>query len=300
MPLERFHGVFTVLQMPFRPDFSIDYGTLAREVDWNFENGVTGVVLALASEVFRLTDAERDAVVKQVVEATAGRGPVIMSVGAESTVQASRHAGAAEAAGVDAVMAIPPAMTAAPTDETVAYYEAILDAISLPVIVQDASSYVGNAIPVGEQAGFFNRNPDRVMFKPEANPLGPTISALVEATGRRARIFEGSGGLLLPESHLRGVCGTMPGGDLPWVTVALWNALENGDSVRARAIHLPLASMVSNAHNIDVFIAVAKLLLCEQGIFEYAINRPPVGYVMDMTTRERILSLFHELEGICR
>ena len=76
MALERFHGVFAVLQVPCHEELSIDYGALAGEIDWNFENGLTGVVLALASEVFRLTDAERDELAILAAQVVARRGPV--------------------------------------------------------------------------------------------------------------------------------------------------------------------------------------------------------------------------------
>ena len=299
MTLDRFHGVMAVLQLPYHENLSIDYETLSREIDWNFDHGVTGVVLALASEIFRLTDTERDELAERTVGFTKERGPVIISVGAESSFQAVRHAQTAERAGADAVMAIPPVMTRCPADQIGAYYEELLGAISLPVIIQDASGYVGAALSIQSQADLFASAPDRIMFKPEAQPLGPTISALAEATDRRSRIFEGSGGLALVESFIRGVSGTMPGGEWPWVMTDLWNSLTTGDMDRARAIHSPLAGIVSMLHNLDGFIAIEKMLLCEQGIFKNTLIRGPVGYRLDDTSRDQVLHLFRELEEIC-
>lgn len=155
------------------------------------------------------------------------------------------------------------------------------------------------ALPIQSQADLFARAPDRIMFKPEAQPLGPTVSSLAEATGRRSRIFEGSGGLALVESYIRGVSGIMPGGELPWVMPDLWNSLTTGDMDRARAIHAPLASLISVAHNLDAFIAIEKLLLCEQGIFKNTLIRDPVGYQMDDTSRDQVLHFFRQLEAIC-
>ena len=299
MTLNRFHGVMPVLQLPYHENLSIDYETLSREIDWNFDHGVTGVVLALASEIFRLTDTERDELAERTVGFTKERGPVIISVGAESSFQAVRHARNAERAGADAVMAIPPVITRCPADQIGAYYEELLGAISLPVIIQDASGYVGAALSIQNQADLFASAPDRIMFKPEAQPLGPTVSALAEATDRRSRIFEGSGGLALVESFIRGVSGTMPGGEWPWAMTDLWNSLTTGDMDRARAIHSPLAGIVSMLHNLDSFIAIEKMLLCEQGIFKNTLIRGPVGYRLDETSRNQVLHLFRELEEIC-
>ena len=52
----KLHGVLPVLHLPYHPDYSIDYGTLRREIDWAIGHGVNGLTLAMATEVFRLTD----------------------------------------------------------------------------------------------------------------------------------------------------------------------------------------------------------------------------------------------------
>ena len=68
---------------------------------------------------------------------------VTMSVGAETSREAARYAEAAEKAGADAVMAIPPVATPLSADGKIAYYRTIHDALSIPLVVQDASGYMG-------------------------------------------------------------------------------------------------------------------------------------------------------------
>src|SRR6185503_11193428 len=92
--------------------------------------------------------AERVELTRRLAEFNRERGVVVAGVGAESTKQAVAFAQEAERAGCHAVMAIPPVATALPTEEVVAYYRTIADRISLPVIVQDASGYVGRPIPI--------------------------------------------------------------------------------------------------------------------------------------------------------
>lgn len=240
MSAKELKGVLPVIQTPFRQDGSINREILHREIDWLFAEGVDGIVIAMVSEVLRLTDLERDTLTRHCVEIVAGRGPVVASVGAESSAQAIRHAKAAADAGADALMAIPPSLTRCPVNELVYYYKAILDATPLPLVVQDASGYVGNSIPVPTQAALLELAPDRVLFKPEAQPIGPNVSALLEATGGRARIFEGTAGLALMDSYPRGIVGTMPGADVPWAIVAIWRAMAAGDERRAGNIHARL------------------------------------------------------------
>ncbi len=292
-------GVLPVLQLPYLDDESIDWATLRKEVDVVFDQGANGVVAAMVTEVLRLTDAERDELVAKIAEFTAGRGPVIMSVGAESAAQAKRHARAAESAGATGLMAIPPTNTPASADEVIGYYEAILDATSLPLIVQDASGYVGAPLPISAQASMFNRHPDRVMFKPEAQPLGQNLTLLREATGGLAPIFEGSGGIALLDSYQRGVEGTMPGAEIVWAICAEWDALQAGDLARATELQGLIAPLISLQQGLDGFLAVEKMLLNHEGVFPNRHVRGPVGYRLDLATEKEALRLYTALRAMC-
>jgi dihydrodipicolinate synthase/N-acetylneuraminate lyase len=102
-------GVLPVFQTPYLADESIDFETLEREIDWLFHQGADGIVMAMVSEVLRLSDRERDHSRKAGLSIFAGsKGPTIISVGAESSHTAEGHARHAEECGAAAVMAIPP------------------------------------------------------------------------------------------------------------------------------------------------------------------------------------------------
>jgi 4-hydroxy-tetrahydrodipicolinate synthase len=137
--------------------------------------------------------------------------------------------------------------------------------------------------------------PDRVLYKPEANPIGPKLSELREATKGRARVFEGTGGIALVDSFRRGIVGTMPGADLIAGLVPLWRALQAGDAVTADAIHGPLAALISMQTSLDAFLAVEKHLLVRQGIFRNTVVRGPVGFHLDEETRREVDRLFDRM-----
>jgi len=292
-------GVLPVLQLPYGNDDAIDWPTLDREVDCAFANGAQGVVAAMVTEILRLTDAERDELAARLVASVKGRGPVVMSVGAESTWQAVRHARAAEQTGVTALMAIPPTNTRASAAEVIAYYESILAATTLPLVVQDASGYVGTPLPIAAQAELFHRYPARVMFKPEAQPLGQNLSQLREATEGRAAIFEGSGGISLLDSYRRGIAGTMPGTEIVWAIRAEWDALQAGDLSRATALQGLIAPLIALQHGLDGFLAVEKLLLHHQGVLKNRRVRGPVGFKLDAATENEALRLFSAMKQLC-
>ena len=292
-------GVQIVFQLPYHADESIDFDTLGLEIDHVFAAGADGLVMAMVTEVLRLTEAERHEVAGFTCQAAAGRGSVVVSVGAESTRGACGLAEQAESVGAAAVMAIPPVSIGVDEDQLSSYYERILQAISLPVIIQDASGYVGRPMSIELQAGLMDRfGADRVLFKPEANPIGPRLTALREATRGRARVFEGSAGIALLDSYRRGVVGTMPGADLVEPLVAFWRALVAGDWERATEISEPLTSLVMLQESLDSFIAVEKHILVRKGVFSNEVIRGPVGFVLDEETRAEVDRRYERLMAV--
>lgn len=285
-------GVFPVFQTPYREDETIDAATLEREIDWLYDQGSNGIVMAMVSEVLRLDTAEREHLAELACRFGRPRGAVVISVGAESSRVAERYAKQAESVGAAAVMAIPPVSIAIGEDELLRYYERVLRATALPVIVQDASGYVGRPMSIELQARLLASFGDRVYFKPEATPIGPRLSQMRDATAGRARVFEGTGGIALLDSHRRGIVGTMPGADLIVGIVALWRALQAGDHARAYRLSLPISSLVALQHGLDAFLAIEKYLLVKQGVFKNTLVRGPVGFRLDDETRAEVDRLF--------
>ncbi|MFQ5966475.1 MAG: dihydrodipicolinate synthase family protein [Acidimicrobiia bacterium] len=288
-------GVLVVFQTPYNADLSIDPVTLEREIDWIYNGGAQGIVMAMVSEVLRLSSEERDEVAELACRLGKTQGSVVISVGAESTPVAVRHARHAEEAGADAVMAIPPISVVLDDDQILGYYEEILSSVGVPVIVQDASAYVGRPMSIAVQAELHAPHRERVVYKPQARPIPPRLVELRMATGGKARAFEGSGGVALIETYPLGVVGTMPGADLTPAVVELWEALEADDLERARRIHEPLAALVSLADSLDAFLAVEKHLLVRQGVFRNALVRGPVGFALDEAGEQEVDEKFDEL-----
>ena len=289
----RLGGVLPVFQTPYHEDETIDAATLESEINWLYDCGADGIVMAMVSEVLRLDGPERLQLAELACRFGTTRGAVVISVGAESSKSAETYARHAEASGASAVMAIPPVSVAVGEDELVRYYDRIIRATRLPVVVQDASGYVGRPMPVEMQARLMNEfGADRVLFKPEATPIGPRLSALRDGTGGAASIFEGTGGIALVDSHRRGIVGTMPGADLIKGIVALWRALEAKDERRSYALSLPISSLVAVQNSLDAFLTIEKYLLVKQGVFKNALVRGPVGYTLDEETRREVDRLF--------
>lgn len=294
-PLE---GVLPILHTPFDASDQIDNASLQHQIDWAFAVGADGVCSAMVSEILRLTATERNELNRAMVEMAAGRGVVVASVGAESTRAALEFASAAVEGGCDAIMAIPPVATTLPEEALWGYFSALADFVDVPLIVQDASSYVGRAIPTSFYVRLLDEyGPEKILFKPEGSPVGPSLSDLRDASGARARMFDGSGGIYLVDAFRRGVVGTMPGVDLVDGIVAIWRALQAGDEDRAYRISFPLGAIVALQlqAGLDGFLAIEKFILQRSGLFTTDRRREPYAWSLDPETQAEVERLLVRL-----
>jgi 4-hydroxy-tetrahydrodipicolinate synthase len=200
-------------------------------------------------------------------------------------------------------MAPPPMTTRSSRAGLLNYYSGIADATDLPVIVQDASGYVGQPIPLDLYVELLQRyGDDKIVFKPEANPIGPNLSALRDATGGKAKIFEGSGGIALVDSFRRGIVGTMPGMEFLDGIVALWKVLQAGDDAAAYRIYLPICALVALQlqAGLDGFLTIEKYLLVKRGLFATDIRRQPYNWELDAETAHEVDRLYAILQDVLK
>jgi 4-hydroxy-tetrahydrodipicolinate synthase len=291
-------GVFNVLQTPLTETDEIDEAVFAREIEWLLECGIDGVVLAMVSEVLRFSAEDRRKQWQLVLKIIDGRVPVVASVGAESTYIATSLAKWAEIDGAAAVMATPPSAFATLSNEIKDYYVAIIESVKIPVIVQDASNYLGQPLDISLYVDLIDKyGAERVQFKPEAKPVKERLEMLRDASNGRALVFEGQGGVDLLDTYPIGIVGTMPGAEVPWALVALFKALKENNWDRARSIHTPLAKLISYQTTLDAYVAVEKYLLVKQGIFTSARQRGPVGFILTNEMKLEIDVAFDQLKA---
>ena len=291
-------GVLPVLQIPYRDNGAIDYEILAREIDHVVALGADGVVMALGSELPRLTGEERLDLTVKIPAFVDGRCTVTISVGSNTPQQAVTFARAAEDAGADAVMALSPAIESPSEEHLLSYYKAIHNAVGIPLVVQNTTGIVGYTLPVEFLARLRRELGARIYFKPESQPVGPSLTRLRQELGNDAVVFDGNGGLYMIDTYRRGIDGLMPACDLIRGTVAVWRALKDGDYERAYRVHLPLAAIVTlQIQSMDTYLASAKYLLYRQGIFGNYTVREPVEHPLDswtMAELDRLWELFTE------
>lgn len=289
-------GVYPVIQIPLDADENIDQKVLANEIEWLISKKCAGLVLAMVSEVMRFSFIERRTMWKLVLENLQGRIPLIVSVGSESTAIAVNLAQLAEADGVTALMATPPAAFPASENEIYIYYKSIIQSVNIPVIIQDASNYMGQPLAMSLYEKLLDEfGVDRVLFKPEAKPIKERMQQLQKIAKGKAKVFEGQSGVDLLVTHPLGLAGAMPGAEIVWAVIALWDALESNDLLKAERIHVLISKLVVFQTSLDAYVAVEKYLLVKQGVFESVRQRGPVNFKLDQETKNEIDLVFEQL-----
>ena len=267
-------GIIPILVTPFTPSGAIDDDSLRRLIDAQLAAGVHGLGFALGSEIFKLSEAERDHATRVIVAQVAGRVPVVVNTGANGTDLAVLYSRRAEALGADAVMVMPPAFLPPTADETLAYYRALSDAISIPIVIQDTPTTPvapGLAARIGETCA------QARYIKVEGVPLPDRVAQMTAAAGHSLTILGGAGGNYVIEEFRRGSIGTMPGCSQSEEFVAVWQATQADDWAAAERIFmeriLPLNRLASGG--LGAFYHVHKRLLQRRGLIAHATVREP-------------------------
>ncbi len=150
-PVTHFHDDLSFDERAYRDNLSrlADY-----KVSGLFAAGGTG-------EFFSLTPAEIDRVLRACVEETRGRTPVIAPAG-QGTALAIEMAKAAEAAGADGILLLPPYLVGSEQTGLAAHIEAVCKATNLGIIVYNRANAQLNEVTL---AGLCERCPNLVGFK---------------------------------------------------------------------------------------------------------------------------------------
>lgn len=286
-------GLVPPVVTPFHADGSLDLESLDRVVEHLISGGVHGLfILGSSGQVAYLTDAERDAVVRRVVETVAGRVPVQVGTPDFTARRMAEHARRAKEMGADAVVVTAPLYAINDQAEIERHLRMVAGAVDLPVFAYDVPVRVhaklGRDLLVtlgrdGVIAGVKDSSGDDVAFRRLVRANAEAGHPLELLTGHEVMV---DGMLLL------GADGAVPG--LANVDPAgyrrLWDAAQAGDWARARAEQDRLTQLFEiafvpqdrsgDAGGIGAFKAAMQLL----GVIESATMPAPLEGLSDQDT----------------
>ena len=278
-------GVFSVLPTPFYPDSSLDLASLRRVVDLYIGTGVNGLTaLGVTSEVARLTESERGAVLDTVLAQVNGRVPVVAGTSAEGLQVCIEFSRNARAAGASAVMVSPPRMPKLNSDAVVKGYAALADAMDLDIVIQDYPPVSGYAMEPALLARIAREVGPAKTIKLEDPPTPfKTARILEQAQGMKLNILGGLGGVFLLEELMAGAAGVMTGFAYPEILVEVVKAYRGGDMQHAAEVFYGNVALMRFEFQEGIGMSIRKEMLRRRGAFESNTIRRP-GALLDAGT----------------
>lgn len=293
-------GILPVAPTPFFDDGRIDEDGMRRVVDCLIDQGVDAIcILANYSEQFLLSDAERDVLARVSLEHAAGRVPVVVTVSHFHTGIVAERARAAQAMGAAMVMMMPPyhgtGLKADP-EGIFEHFAAVSDAISIPIMVQDAP-LSGVDLPVPLLARMAREIENVSYLKIECPFAADKLAALIEVAGDWiAGPFDGEEAVTLLADLDAGCTGTMTSGLFPeHIRPIVTNYLAgNKDAALSQWQKcLPLI----NHENRQCGLRACKAVYAAGGVIRSDRVRHPLRPLSERT-KQRLMSLASELDLI--
>lgn len=271
---EPMQGVFPILVTPFDARSAIDEESLRSLVEYNLGAGVHGLGIAMASEILKFTEAERDQLIRIVVDQTRGRVPVVVNTGGPATDAAVAYSRRAQELGANALMCLPPTLSPPTGTETRSYFREISNAVTIPIFIQDTATYhvsAGMAKQIAEECA--NVRYTKVESMPPAQMVGENV----RTAGHILTVFGGAGATYLIEELKRGAKGTMPWPSTPHELVDIWNRFKAGDEAGAWDVFYRTIVPINrvSAGGMGTALQVQKEILRRKGVIATALVRGP-------------------------
>lgn len=238
-----FGHLLTAMITPFGSDGAVDHGRVWELAHHLVENGSDGLVVAgTTGEAPTLSDQEKVALFRAVVEAVGKRAKVIAGTGTYDTAHSVEMTKRAAEVGCHGVLAVTPYYNRPPQEGLVRHFEALAEASPLPVMLYNIPSRTGRLIEVSTLARLAG-HPGIVAVKDAVGDPGFT-SDTVSAVGDGMAVYSGDDINTLPIMAVGGVGVVSVASHL--VGRLLKRMIESAlgaDWAEARRLHLALAPL---------------------------------------------------------
>ena len=300
MPQHRFTGVIPILATPFNDDESLDLGSWQRMIEFMLELGVEGItILGVLGESNRLSDYEREALIKSAVAVVNKRIPIIVGASHSGTAAAMFLSRMAENLGADAVM-IAPAKEAVPNDERIVeMYQRIASTTALPIVMQDHPASTEVHMPVALMLRIVKEVAAVQCIKAEAVPTPAKIRALragLSVLPRPVTILSGLGALYAPFDLDAGSDGFNTGFAFPEVLRAMVDAAKAKNADRVHALFARFASLI--VFEQQPGLAIRKEILRRRGLISSHRVRHPGATIVPALANDVAAMIARTLPGV--
>lgn len=143
-----FGRLLTAMVTPFRGDGSLDADGAAKLATWlvDTQGNDALVINGTTGESPTTTDAEKETVLRAVLEAVGDRAQVVAGVGTFSTAHTIELAKTAEKVGVHGLLVVTPYYSKPPQSGLIQHFTAVAEATALPILLYDIPHRTGTPI----------------------------------------------------------------------------------------------------------------------------------------------------------
>ena len=302
---KKFRGSYTVAVTPFTDDGSqICIDSLKRFLDWQIACAVPGViVLGTTGEFLTVSDSERTTLVEATVKHCAGRMDVLVGTMNAYTPKAVHYSQEAQELGADGLMVIPPYYYTPTEDEIFAYYRAISEAVSIPIMLYN-NPFTSNIDMSAKLVARMTAAFENVRYIKEASMDVGRIFDIIEETNGVMNVFAGERPV---ESYLLGAVGYVNpfGNYIPYSTSRLWDYLAANrveDAKRIQRLVDAINEIIAAGHPTYGHQCYSKALAAAAG-YPVGDVRPPLTRFEQLGEEgrlrlEQIKPLMHEVESL--
>ncbi len=204
-----FAGVAPPIITPFEKNGEIDKQALHELIDWWIEKKVHGIVPCGSNgEAVYMRFEERKRVIQATVNYVDRRVPVIAGTGLPSTRETIEMTQVAENSGADAALIVTPYYYPVTPEGIVDHYQAVADAVSLPVLLYNVPKFTHYSMSV-QTVNQLSKLDNIIGVKESSGDFGLIQDIIRTTADANFKVYAGSGGLLAATLHAGGSGGIL-------------------------------------------------------------------------------------------
>ena len=268
-------GCGTALVTPFRRDGSIDQDALRRLVQFQLREGIDFLVpCGTTGETPTLEHGEYLGVIRLVLQETAGKAPVIVGVGGNSTKKVIELAQEVERLGVQGILSVAPYYNKPTQEGLYQHFNAIAESTHLPVILYNVPGRTSSNIEPGTVARL-SKVPNIVGIKEASGSITQQMEVL-NSVAPGFRVLSGDDAFTFPLMALGGVgVISVASNEIPGPMTRLVRLLREGRYDEARKLNAELLPLMQ-ANFIETSPIPVKAALAMMGMIEEVYRLPLV------------------------
>lgn len=287
-----FEGCSTALITPMNSDGSVNYEKLTQLVDSQIKDGVNALVICgTTGESATLSGEEHINVIKEAINAAAGRVPIIAGTGSNDTAFALELSKEAELAGADALLMVTPYYNKTSQRGLINHYTYVADRVGLPIILYNVPSRTG--VDIKPETYFELSKHKNIVAAKEASGNFSALIKTIELCGDELTIYSGNDDQIVPIMALggKGVISVLSN-VAPKETCAITDACLSGDFKKATSLATKYLNL-ANALFMDVNPIPVKEAMNLMGLDVGPLRLPLVGM-----EDKQIVALKAELKNV--